>query len=520
MDQELHGFYFDVEAAKSLATTLRYRKLSLEIALQKSFKPMFLPDGPIKQPSSRNRIKCYAPSLNYRDQFRYAQPYWRPLTRMKNGKFKFPAKTKFKWFAQPHYIYYEHKLGEYQPISLTKFNPGSRNHIQMWLKKLYDWKPVEFTPSGTPKVDADTLDALDYPEANLLKDYLKLVKDLGQLVEGDNSLLSVVWPDSRFHGRVDTLGANTGRMTHSSPNITQVNKTQEFRTLLQSSPGLDFIDVDADQLELVMMGHYLGPYDNYQYAIAVDSGDKSLGTDIHTMNQKAAGLPTRDAAKKFIYSYLYGSGATRIGWGIWTDQTESTLSYTFDEYSKAEQSILKRIELSRSKGDTVETAEGQLLFPIAKDRMIPFSDTLVKQAIYGTQIATEFRRQTLGLDNLINDIQSNAKSGQLRGLLDYQLHCRSAHSAFNLLLQAGGAIFMKQYLFEIDRDLRAKFNHGTDFAYVANIHDAVNIECQPQFTSDICDILRNGFTKASITLGMKYYVKGNPSVGKNQWETH
>lgn len=60
---------------------------------------------------------------------------------------------------------------------------------------------------------------------------------------------------------------------------------------------MDFIDVDADQLELVMMGHYLGPYDNYQYAIAVDSGDKSLGTDIHTMNQKAAGLPTRDAAK-------------------------------------------------------------------------------------------------------------------------------------------------------------------------------------------------------------------------------
>lgn len=35
-----------------------------------------------------------------------------------------------------------------------------------------------------------------------------------------------------------------------------------------------------------MMGHYLGPYDNYQYAIAVDSGDKELGTDIHTMNQK------------------------------------------------------------------------------------------------------------------------------------------------------------------------------------------------------------------------------------------
>lgn len=58
-----------------------------------------------------------------------------------------------------------------------------------------------------------------------------------------------------------------------------------------------FIDVDADQLELVMLGHFLGPYDNYKYAQIVDSGDKDKGTDIHTMNQKAAGLPTRDAAK-------------------------------------------------------------------------------------------------------------------------------------------------------------------------------------------------------------------------------
>lgn len=301
MDQEFNGFYFDIEGAKALATSLRYKKLSLEIALQKSFKPMFLPNGPIKQPSSRNKTKIYIPNDNYKDKFRFAQPYWRPLTRQKNGKFKFPPKNKFKWFSYPHSIHYESKIGEYQPIILTKFNPGSRNHIQIWLKKLYNWKPTEFTPTGGVKVDADTLENLDYPEANQLKDYLKIVKDLGQLVEGDNSLLAVVHEDSRFHGRVDTLGANTGRMTHSLPNITQVPKTKEFRQLLQSSPGLDFIDVDADQLELVMMGHYLGPYDNYQYAQAVDSGDKDKGTDIHTMNQKAAGLPTRDAAKTFIY---------------------------------------------------------------------------------------------------------------------------------------------------------------------------------------------------------------------------
>ena len=62
-------------------------------------------------------------------------------------------------------------------------------------------------------------------------------------------------------------------------------------------PGQSLTSFVEHNVELVMMGHYLGPYDDYQYARAVDSGDKSLGTDIHTMNQKAAGLPTRDAAK-------------------------------------------------------------------------------------------------------------------------------------------------------------------------------------------------------------------------------
>ena len=33
-----------------------------------------------------------------------------------------------------------------------------------------------------------------------------------------------------------------------------------------------------------------------------------LHGDIHTANQKAAGLPTRDNAKTFIYVFLYGAG--------------------------------------------------------------------------------------------------------------------------------------------------------------------------------------------------------------------
>jgi DNA polymerase I-like protein with 3'-5' exonuclease and polymerase domains len=38
-----------------------------------------------------------------------------------------------------------------------------------------------------------------------------------------------------------------------------------------------------------------------------------LTGDIHTANQKSAGLDTRDKAKTFIYAFLYGAGDKKIG---------------------------------------------------------------------------------------------------------------------------------------------------------------------------------------------------------------
>jgi DNA polymerase I domain protein len=85
-----------------------------------------------------------------------------------------------------------------------------------------------------------------------LKEYLKLSKDLGQLLLGDNSLINLYNADThRLHGKVDTLGANTGRCTHSNPNITQISKDKEFRELMCVPEGKLLVDVDADALILV-----------------------------------------------------------------------------------------------------------------------------------------------------------------------------------------------------------------------------------------------------------------------------
>lgn len=202
---------------------------------------------------------------------------------------------------------------ELTPVELVEFNPGSRAHIT---KVLLDagWVPEKFTDAGNPKVDEEVLAEVDHPHVKKILAYLLVKKRLGQLSDGDNGWLKLV-KRGRIHGSVNTNGAVTGRMTHAAPNLAQVPSVKkgkndageevvlygeaggwgyEMRDLFTVPAGKRLIGCDASGLELRMLAHYMGRYDDGAYGQEVVSGD------IHTANQKAAGLPTRGNAKTFI----------------------------------------------------------------------------------------------------------------------------------------------------------------------------------------------------------------------------
>ena len=64
------------------------------------------------------------------------------------------------------------------------------------------------------------------------------------------------------------------------------------------------LGTDAEGLELRCLAHYM---DDPEFTREVLDGD------IHTFNQKKAGLDTRDQAKTFIYALIYGAGPAKIG---------------------------------------------------------------------------------------------------------------------------------------------------------------------------------------------------------------
>lgn len=193
--------------------------------------------------------------------------------------------------------------------TLIEFNPASRQMVADRLIKKYNWKPTQKTDTGQPKIDESVLATLEYPEAQKLKDYFILQKVLGYLTEGANAWLKLYNTKTKgIHGSVDTAGAVTGRCTHNKPNLANIPAVskdkdgnileglaggygKECRELFIPRTGYVLVGCDASGLELRCLAHYMNDE---------DYTNEILNGDIHTKNQMAAGLPTRNNAKTFI----------------------------------------------------------------------------------------------------------------------------------------------------------------------------------------------------------------------------
>jgi len=98
---------------------------------------------------------------------------------------------------------------------------------------------------------------------------------------------------------------------------------------------------------------------------------------------------------------------------------------------------------------------------------------------------------------------------------------RSQHSALNTLLQGAGAIIMKKALVVLDDHLqRSGLTPGTDYEFVANIHDEWQIECRELYADDIGTYATKSITEAGNILNLRCPMAGEYKIGRNWAETH
>lgn len=411
--QERNGFYFNEVAARALYMTLVQRRTEIENRLREWFPPWRV-DLPDFVPKVNNKKQGYVKGVPV--------PRWKDMV----------------------------------------FNPGSRDHIAERLITLFGWEPTEFTEGGKPKVDEDTLKDLPYPPIKDLTDYLMVQKRLGMLGDGDNSWLKLS-KNGVIYGSVNTNGAVTGRATHSYPNVAQTPASKspygkDCRALFGVPEGWLLVGADASGLELRCLAHFMSRWDAGAYAKALLEGD------IHTTNQLAAGLTTRDQAKTFIYAYLYGAGDDKIG------------------------------------------------------KIVGGS------AAHGKRLKAKFLASLPALKYLKDAVSVASKRGYIIGLDGRHIPIRSAHAALNSLLQSAGGLICKQWLVFLEAELKARgYKHGWDgdYAFCAWVHDEVQIACRtPEMAAVVAELAPLMVTKAGEHFNLRCKLAGEAKVGKTWAETH
>jgi DNA polymerase I-like protein with 3'-5' exonuclease and polymerase domains len=434
--QHEHGFKLDIQKAQGLLATLSGKMVDIENQLQDIFPPTI---EEMKKPE-----------------------YWEvqiDLEPKGRETLRFAAETKTMLKELLKQNGYKASLADtaYAGPMKTKsipFNPGSRQQIAERLQGL-GVKFSKTTDKGSIIVDEKVLEKIDLPEAKALLEYLMLQKRVAQV----SSWLEEVKEDGRVHGRVNTNGAVTGRMTHSSPNMAQVPNSgsvygPECRELWTVDKDNVLVGADASGLELRMLAHYMK---DESYVKTVCEGSSKDGTDVHTINQKAANLQTRDQAKTFIYAFLYGAGAAKIG------------------------------------------------------SIVGGSSTA------GQKLITSFLEGTPALKRLRDKVALVSSKGYVPGLDGRKIWVRSEHAALNSLLQGAGAIVMKKALVLLSKYLhKHKIVHG----FCANVHDEWQIETKKEYADVVGKLAVQSIEEAGVELDLFCPVSGEYNVGTNWKETH
>jgi DNA polymerase I-like protein with 3'-5' exonuclease and polymerase domains len=412
--QTQNGWKFDLRKATHLLAAIKEEMFIAEDEVRKVFKPL-----PVWIPLNHPGLKC----------------------KNKDGTISKRYQAQLDKGA-----YY--KDCEWGYDTYPEFNLGSRQQIARYLQH-FGWTPKEFTELGTAIVSETILDAIEIPEGKLIAKYLMLQKRLGLV----SAWIDAVDETGRIHGKVNTCGAVTGRMTHSSPNLAQVPAShspygEDCRELFTVDDGYCLVGMDASGLELRMLAHYMNDED---YTNEVINGD------IHTANQRAANLESRDKAKTFIYAFLYGAGDSKIG------------------------SVV---------GGT------------AKD---------------GKRLKQDFLKNTPALKKLRTRVTASADTGSLIGLDGRVLHVRSPHAALNTLLQSAGAIVMKRAVVLLDHFSQV---YKIDYKLVGQIHDEVQVEVAEKQADFFGDLAVNCVRRAGKDFKLNCPLDGDYKIGTTWRETH
>jgi len=369
--------------------------------------------------------------------------------------------------------------GEYCRVA---FEQGKIGQIEVIKDYLYSigWKPDEWNMEKingkfvkkSPKITESSLKALG-PEAQSISEYYTVRARKG-ILEG--WIDEVKKSDGRLHGRMWTMGTPTFRCRHEViANLPGVQHDKEgnilygveggygyeIRSLLQCEPGTTIVGADSAGNQMRGLCHYIGDQ---------SFTDEVINGDVHQRNadtlSKVYPCP-RKTAKPWLYAYLFGAGAPKLG-SILTGKSDS--------------------KVGKESADLFESSIPGL--KALKDRLNKGYERTA--AAFGADMA------------------------HIRGVDGRLIFVSSPHQVLNYLLQTAEGVTCKAAAVYLEDELRKRKIHHY---FALHYHDEWAIICKEEDAELVAELSIKAFTEAPKQFGIEC-MSGAASIGSNYAQVH
>lgn len=293
--------------------------------------------------------------------------------------------------------------------------------------------------TGKPSADAKVLKRLQAKGYDIAKELLEYKFYYGATTKFLNKWGDFAKYDGRIHPSFGITNVVTGRTSCKDPNLQQVPRNKELRTLFTAEDGRTLIEADYSQIEL---------------RIAADYADEQTmiklykeGGDIHTKTAMGlTGLPAdkvkgepRSKAKAVNFGFLYGMSA------------KGFIAYAFDSYDQ----VFTMAEAQRYRE----------LFFVNYPGLVQWHKDM--------EILCELQG---GVYN---------RFGQFRSLPDIYhqdnyYRSGAVRRAINTPVQSTASVLLMMAAYEIDKKLSSEM----DLKVVGTIHDAVLADVPQEYAKD------------------------------------
>jgi len=391
-----------------------------------------------------------------KDGLEHKEPAWR-----KDGCY---TVNTAKWFDVPIESGREDRPID-GPYSRISFEQGKVSSIEVVKDYLYSigWVPDEWNTekingkfvNKSPKL-TDTSLALLGDTGKLISEYYTIRSRKG-ILEG---WLKEVQTDGRLHGRMWTIGTPTFRCRHEVvANLPSVDSVygKEMRSLLVCEDGMSIVGADSAGNQMRGLCHYIG---NDSFTNEVINGD------VHQRNADALGV-SRKLAKPFLYAFLFGGGAGKLGL-ILTGKRDAT---------------------------------------VGSNAIEKFQDSIPGLKELRSSLESQFKRtsEAFGKDNAF-----------IRGIDGRTIFVSSNHQVLNYLLQTLEGITCKAAIVWMKEELiKRRIPHY----FALHYHDEYAVVVPDEYAEEVRQLSIDSFTEAPKDFGV-VCMNGDAHVGKTYAEVH